>query len=173
MQTESDLAQHLVDKSDSNSVKMHLLNLFWDHIRQLGNLVNACSEHPERVIRELEQEYQQSNRDEAAFQISQTKARNEVLPYCELNGNPAKLSRENDIPLTKASIKRMMKCLQAVIKTLDDLAEWCAMPKGKLQNPIVCCFKRFADVTAYVDHDQNFSPFNDAKHIRDNAVAIQ
>jgi len=37
-QIESDIAQHLVDESDFNFVKMHLLNHFSDHIRQLGNV---------------------------------------------------------------------------------------------------------------------------------------
>ena len=76
------------------------------------------------------------------------------------------------MPLTKAPIKRMMKNPQPEIKTLDDLAEWCAMPKGELQNHIAWCFKRFANFTDYVDHDQQFGHLNDAKYIRYNAVAI-
>jgi len=37
-QMKSEIAQHLVNKSDFTFVKMHLLNHFADHIRQLGNL---------------------------------------------------------------------------------------------------------------------------------------
>ena len=37
MQIESEIAQHPVDESDFNFVKMDLLNHFSDHIRQLGN----------------------------------------------------------------------------------------------------------------------------------------
>jgi multisubunit Na+/H+ antiporter MnhG subunit len=37
-QIKSEIAQHLVDQSDSNFVMMHLLNHFSDHICQLGNL---------------------------------------------------------------------------------------------------------------------------------------
>jgi len=37
-QIESEIAQHLVDKSDFNFVKIHLLNHFSYHIRQLCNL---------------------------------------------------------------------------------------------------------------------------------------
>jgi len=70
-----------------------------------------------------------------------------VFHHRELNANAAKQRRDDDIPLTKAPIKRMMKILQPEIKTLDDLAEWCAMPKGELQNQISWCFKRFADFT--------------------------
>jgi hypothetical protein len=40
------------------------------------------------------------------------------------------------MPLTKAPVKRMMKNLQPAIKTFDDLAEWCAIPIGELQNYI-------------------------------------
>jgi hypothetical protein len=46
------------------------------------------------------------------------------------------------------------------------------MPEGGLQNHIAWCFKRFADFTDYVDHDQCVSRLNDAKYIRYNAVAI-
>jgi len=51
-------------------------------------------------------------------------------------------------------------------------AEWCAMPKGELQNPIAWCFKRFADFTDDVDHVQYISHLNEAKYIRHNAVAV-
>jgi len=46
------------------------------------------------------------------------------------------------------------------------------MPKGELQNHIGWCFKRFADITDYIEHDQYFSRLNDAKYIRYHAVAI-
>jgi len=61
-----------------------------------------------------------------------------------------------------------MKTLQPGIMTLDDLAKWCAMPKGKLQNYIAWCFKWFTDVTNNVDvtdnvdHGQQCSRLNDA-----------
>jgi len=61
------------------------------------------------------------------------------------------------MPLTKASIKETMKNTKAEINTLDDLAEWCAMPKGDLQNHFDWCIERFADFTDYVDQDQYFS----------------
>jgi len=47
----------------------------------------------------------------------------------------------------------MMKNLPTEIKSLDDLAEWCAVPKGKLQNHIAWYFKRFADYTDYIYYD--------------------
>jgi hypothetical protein len=58
------------------------------------------------------------------------------------------------MPLTKAPVKLMMKNPQPDIKTLDDLAEWCAMPKGKLQIHIAWYCKRFADCTGYVNYSQ-------------------
>jgi hypothetical protein len=50
MQIESEIAQHLVDESDFNFVKMHLLKHFSDHICQLGNLLNISSEMPDKAI---------------------------------------------------------------------------------------------------------------------------
>jgi len=52
-QIESEIAQHLVDKSDFNFVKMHLLNHFSDHMCQLGNLLNVSSELPEIAMMDL------------------------------------------------------------------------------------------------------------------------
>jgi len=96
-----------------------------------------------------------------------------VFPYRELNANAAKQHRDDDMPPTKAPNKRMMNNPQPEIKTFDDLAKWCAMSKGELQNHITWCFKRFADFTDYVDHDQYFSCLNDANYIRYNALAIR
>jgi hypothetical protein len=172
MQIESEIAQHLVDESDFNFVKMHLLNHFSDNIRQLGNLLNVSSKLPEKAMMDLKQAHQQSNRHEAPFQILATKARKEVFRSRELNGNAAKQRRDDDMPLTKVPIQRMMKNPRPEIKTLDDLAKWCEMPIGELQNHIAWCFKRFANFTDYVDHDLNFSLLNNAKYIRHNAVAI-
>jgi len=163
---------HLVDELDVKFVKFHHLNNFSDHIRQLGNVLNVSSEFPEGAMLDLKQAYQQSNWHEAAFQILWTKARKEVFQYREVNANAAKQCRKDDIPLTKAPIKRMMKTPQPEIKTLDDLAEWCAMPKGKLQNHIAWCVKRFADFTENINHHHYFSRRKDAKYIRYNPVAI-
>lgn len=49
------IAQHLVDKSDSNFGMMYILNYFLDHICQIGNLFNAGSELPSRVIMDHKQ----------------------------------------------------------------------------------------------------------------------
>jgi len=76
------------------------------------------------------------------------------------------------MPLTNAPIKRLMNNPQPEIKTVDDLAEWCAMPEGELQNHIDCCFKRCAHFTDYIDQVQYFSRLNDAKYIPYKAVAI-
>jgi len=105
---ESDIAQYLVDELDFDFAKMHLLNHFSDHIRQLGNLLNASSELPERAMMDLKQVYRQSNRHEAAFQIVQTNAGKEMCQYRELNANAARHLCDDDMPLTKVPIKRMM-----------------------------------------------------------------
>jgi len=130
MQIESENAQHLVDKSYFHFVKMHHLNHFSDHIPQCGNLLNVSSELPENTMMGLEQAYCQSNSHDATFQIFVHKSPIGGVLYRKLNANATKQCRNEDIPLTKAPIKRMMKNPQPGIKTLDDSAEWCAMPKG-------------------------------------------
>lgn len=57
MQSES--AQHLVNEPDFKLLMMHLLNLFFDHIHQLGNLVNLSSELPDNAMKDLQQVYRQ------------------------------------------------------------------------------------------------------------------
>jgi hypothetical protein len=57
MLIESAVAQHLVDESDFNFVKMHLPNHFSDHICQLGNLLTVSSELPEKVMMDLKLAY--------------------------------------------------------------------------------------------------------------------
>jgi len=145
---------------------MHLLNHLSDHIHQLGNRSNASCELPERAMIDLQQAYRKLKRHEAAFQVLQTKADKEVFQYRELNANTPKLHRNNEMPLTKAPIKQIMKNPGPEIKTLDDLAEWCAKPKEELHNHIAWWFKRFADFTDFVDNCQYFSHLNYAKYIR-------
>lgn len=55
---------------------------------------------------------------------------------------------------------------------LDDLAVWCAMPQGELQNYITWYFKRFADFTEYVNHIQYLSRFNNTKYFGYRMVVI-
>jgi len=162
MQIESVSAKHLVDELDLNFVNMHLLNHISDHIRQLGNLLNASCELLERAMMDLEQVYRQSNHHEAAFQIVQTKAQKEVFQYWELNANPAKQCQDNEMPLTKAPIKWMIDDLRPEVKTLDEFAEWWAMPNRELLHHIAWCFKRFANITDYVNHEQYCSDLNNA-----------
>jgi hypothetical protein len=83
----------------------------------------------------------------------------------EINANAVTKYHHHDRPLTKAPIKRMMKNARPEIKTLQDLAEWCAMPNGELQNQITWVFKRFANLTDYIKHNWYCSHLNDAKYI--------
>jgi hypothetical protein len=108
-QIKSEIAQHLVNELDFNFEKVNLLNHFSDHIRQLGNLVNVSSKLPEKAIMDNNIAYRRSNCHEIAFEILRTKARKAVFQYRELNANTAKQRHDNDIPLTTALIKRMMK----------------------------------------------------------------
>jgi len=84
----------------------------------------------------------------------------------------AKQRCDNDMPLINATIKQMMKNVPPEFKTLDGLAEWCAMPKGELQNHIAWCCKRFANFTDCINHNQYFCHLNNAKYIQYHAVAI-
>ena len=169
---ESWIAQHLLDQLDLICVKMYLLNHFSDHISQLFNLGNVSSELPERVMINCKQVYRQSNCHEATVQILQMKARKAVFQYRALNANPATQRRIYDMPQTKAPINRIMKNLRPEIRTLEDLADWCAIPQRELQKHIAWCLKRFAHLTDYVDHDHYFSHLNNEKCIRYNVVAI-
>jgi hypothetical protein len=63
----------------SEIVKMHLLQHFSDHICQLGKLLNASSELPEKAMMDVKEGYRQSNCHEAAFQSLRMQARMEVL----------------------------------------------------------------------------------------------
>jgi len=172
MQIKGKIEQHLVNESDFNFLMMHFLNHFCDHIYPLGNLLNVSSELPEKAIMDLRQAHQQSNRHKAAFQILQMCARKEVFLYWDLNANASKQPCDGDMPLTKMSMKRMMKDSRPEIKTLEELAMWCPIPTWKLQNHIAWCLKRFPYFTECVDYDQYFSPLNDVNHIRYNAVAV-
>jgi len=52
MQLKSEIAQHLVDESDINFMKIPLLNQFSDHFHQLGNLFNVRSKLPENAMQD-------------------------------------------------------------------------------------------------------------------------
>jgi hypothetical protein len=125
-----ELAQHLVDELNLNIVKLHLWNHLSDHIRQLANLLNVRSEPAQNGMMDCNQTYQQSNCQNAPGTILRTTPQREVFHYRELNAIAAKHHRFNNMALTKMLIKRKMETSRPEILTLDDLAEWCAMPKS-------------------------------------------
>lgn len=104
-QIKSDLAQHLVVRSDFICVKMPLLNRFSGHIHQLENLWNWSSELPERMMIDLKQMYRPEPCHDATSPILIMKACKVVFQYCKLNANSAKQCRNNEMPQTKAPIK--------------------------------------------------------------------
>jgi len=172
MLIESEIAQHLVDKLDFNFGKMHLMSHFSDHINQPRDRINVSSELPEHARMDFIQVYWQSNSLTAAVQSLRMNARKEVRQYRELNANTANQCREDDIPLNKAPLMWMMRNPWPEIKTLANLAKWCAMPKVELQNHIVWCSKIFTDFTDYINYDRYFSRLNTANYIQYNTVAI-
>jgi len=104
-QIECEIAQHYVDESDSNLVKMHLLNHFSEHICQLGSLFNAGSELLDRSMLVLKQAYVRSNYPDATLQCFRKKARQQVVWYHEVNVNTAKECHGDGMPLMKGHIK--------------------------------------------------------------------
>lgn len=95
-----------------------------------------------------------------------------MFQYLELNVHSTQHCRHYDMALTAAPIKRMTKNLRPQIKTVDDMAEWCAIPNRELQNLIVWCCNRYADFTDYLEHDQYFSCLNNTTYIPYNAEAV-
>jgi len=53
MQIKLEIAQLLVNESDLNFVKMHLLHHFSDYFRQIGDLLNVSSELSDKEIMDL------------------------------------------------------------------------------------------------------------------------
>ena len=47
------------------------------------------------------------------------------------------------------------------IKTLSQLAQWCNLPTGTLQNQIPWCLKQFDILPAYAESDEAFSRLSD------------
>jgi len=162
IQIESEIPQYRVDKSDINFVRVHFLNHVPDHNCQLGNLSYACSELPDTVMKYPKPAYQQLNHYEAPFHIVRLTAREEVFQDSGIDANALKQHREHTIPQMKVPIQSMIQYLSPDIKTLDDLAQWCAMQKGELQNHSASSFLQFANFTVYVNQYQYFSSHNDA-----------
>jgi DsbC/DsbD-like thiol-disulfide interchange protein len=81
MQIKLDIAQHLVDESDFNFLKMHLLNCISDNICTLGNHLNVSSQLSDKAMINLKQAYPRSNFHDASFQILRTKAQKAVFRY--------------------------------------------------------------------------------------------
>jgi len=81
---------------------------------------------------DLKYTYQQLNDQEAAFQTVQVKPQKVVFRLWELNANFAKQRPNDEMSVTKVQINWMKNNLRPEIETLDDLAEWCAMPTGEL-----------------------------------------
>jgi len=73
IQTDQEVAQHLVIKSDFNAVQMDVLNHLSYHISQLGNLQNATSDVQESEMIDLEQLYRPWNCQEALIKLLMTK----------------------------------------------------------------------------------------------------
>ena len=58
------------------------------------------------------------------------------------------------------------------IKTLRQLAQWCNLPTGTLQNQIAWCRKQFDILPAYTASDEEFWRLNDLKFTRYTAAVL-
>ena len=85
MQTKLGIAEHLIDELNFKFVKLNHPNNISDHIHQLGQLFKASTKLPEKAMMDHKQAYQQSNRQEATFQIFGTKSQKVVFQYQERN----------------------------------------------------------------------------------------
>lgn len=104
LQSWSEVAQHLVNESDFNFVRMHLLNHCFDNTRLLGNLSTASSQLPQRAMMELKLAYRQSNFYEAAFQNLRTKAQRKLFQFGAVSANTEKSCCNEELSLTQMSI---------------------------------------------------------------------
>jgi hypothetical protein len=139
---------------------------FWthvpDHISQRDNLTYASSELPDTVMKYSKPAYQQLNHHDTTIHIVRLPTIGEVIQDWEMDAKTVKQHLKDILPQMTVLIKLMIYYLSPEIKTLDNLAQQCAMPKAELQNHIALSFLQFANFTDYVNHDQHFSCHNDA-----------
>jgi hypothetical protein len=172
MQIKSGIAEHFVDGLNFQFVKLNHPNNISDHIHQLGQLFKGSTKLPETAMMDHKQAYQQSNHQEATFRIVGTKTQKVVFQYQERNAYAGKQHCYYEQPITKPHIQQRMLNLQPPIKTLDNLAEWCAMPTGELQKHIAWQFKRFADIPDDIHRNHTVRALIDAKYIWNNPLVI-
>jgi hypothetical protein len=163
---DSEIHQHLTDEADFNFIKMHLPNHFGNSIRQLGHLSNLTAELYEHEMIDIKDAYRRSNRNEASTQILRTKARSECFKYRKMERD-AQLTRLADgtIPKPLRPVRRLQGKRNDV-KTLTQLAVWCKLPVGTLQNLVAWGLKRFGLFPGYAEHDDVFARLNEAKYTR-------
>ena len=169
---EQEVEQHLTDESDFNFVKMHLPCHFGKSIRQLGHLSNLTSEYYEHEMIDIKDAYRHSNKINATEQILRTKARREFFRYKNMECE-AQLTRLDDgtIPDPLPPTRRL-RGQKTDIKTLSQLAQWCNLPTGTLQNQIAWCLKQFDILPAYAESDEAFSRLSDLKYTRYTAAVL-
>ena len=169
---EQEVDQHLTDESDINFVKMHLPCHFGKSIRQLGHLLNLTSEYYEHEMIDIKDTYRHSNKINATEQILRMKGRREFFRYKNMECE-AQLSRLDDgTILNPLPPTRRLRGQKTDIKTLSQLAQWCNLPTGMLQNQIACYLKQFDILPAYAESDKAFSRLSDLKYTRYTAEVL-
>ena len=167
---EQEVEQHLADESDFNFVKMHLPSHFGESIRQLGNLSNLTAEFYEHEMIDIKDAYRNSNKNNASEQIVHTKARGEFFRYKNMARKAARKAQmirsdDGNVPIPPPATRKL-RGKRTDIKTIQELAQWCGLPVGTLQNHVAWCLKLFNIFPAYTESDEAFLHLSNAKYTR-------
>ena len=167
-----EVEQHLTDESDFNFVKMHLPCHFGKSIRQLGHQLNLTSEYYEHEMIDIKDAYRHSNKINATEQILRTKAQREFFRYKNMECE-AQLTRLDDGTIPNPLLPTChLRGQKTDIKTHSQLAKWCILPTGTLQNQIAWYLKQFDILPAYAQSDEAFSRLSDLKYTRYTAAVF-
>ncbi len=121
---------------------------------------------------DIKDAYRRSNKNEAKKQILRTKARRECFKYRNMERD-AQLTRLVDGSSAKPLPPvRRLQGRRNDVKTLTQLALWCKLPVGTLQNLVAWGLKRFGLFPGYAEHDDAFARLNDAKYTRFVAAVL-
>ena len=121
---------------------------------------------------DIKDAYRHSNKINATEQILRTKARRVFFRYKNMECEE-QLTRLDDstipnpLPLT-----RWLRGQKTDIKTLSQLAQWCNLLTGMLQNQIAWCQKQFNILPAYAESDEVFSRLSHVKYTRYTAPVL-
>ena len=145
---------------------MYLPCHFGKSIRPLEHLSNLTSEYYEHEMIDIKDAYRHSNKFNATKQSLRTKARREFFRYKNMECEAQVTQLDNGTIPTPLPPTRRLRGQKTDIKTLSQLAQWCNLPPGMLQNQITWCLKQFDILPAYAESDEPFSRLRNLKYTR-------